>query len=118
MELLHLFDPVGFWRIDLDTSHTYVSAGNAALFGKSSSSGPINVAEYCERIHPDDLDRFLNALEQAAREKTSYNVCYRLVIRGKEIAVQTIGRYRTSQGTSGEIIGITIRQPQQPEVPV
>lgn len=105
--LMTCFQPVGFWRSDLDSGHVYWSADIFEIFGMDFTDGPVNVADAYSRLHPQDASYTLELVERAAREKTSFH----LVLRLKNGAnawkfIRCVGRYRVTNEGREEIYGM------------
>lgn len=67
----------------------------------------MNLVEFREHIHPDDLPILMECFERCSSQKQSYHMIYRIK-RGTDWKfVRTVGKFREKPGTSGEIVGIT-----------
>lgn len=107
-DIVTTFNPVGLWRQDLDSGHTFCDAVYSRLFGMKPTDGPINLMEYSSRIHPDDLSAVMESHEVASLHPMAFQKIHRISASAMPPYryVCSIGRFREKPGTSGEIIGI------------
>ncbi|MDO6964307.1 PAS domain-containing protein [Rhizobium alvei] len=116
IELASSFRRFGFWRASLDTGHCYMSGVLCGIFNHPLTSGPIDQTTIRNSIHPDDVAIVYGTMEEAARERSSGHVIYRVRSDdGGYRPVRTVYAVREQEGSAGEIIGITydlyVKQP-------
>src|SRR6267378_6182006 len=71
----------GSWARDIATGEqTHSSEEHCRLFGFDPQRDRPSSAELHQRIHPEDRGRIADVLEKAARERTDYEVDYRVVL--------------------------------------
>lgn len=106
--ILTTFTPVGLWRLDLDSGHTFCDAAYSRIYGIKHTDGPINMMEYSSRIHPDELSAVMECYEIACQHPMAFQKVHR-ISPGNNAPyryVCTIGRFRAKPGTSGELVGV------------
>ncbi|MDD2545460.1 MAG: ATP-binding protein [Burkholderiaceae bacterium] len=91
------------WEWNIQTQEAWINATCATLLGlPSTAEGPLSVARWRERIHPDDLARTHERVRQHfAGESPYYTDSYRLVSRtGQTLWIESRGRLvsRTASG--------------------
>jgi hypothetical protein len=87
-----------------------------AMFNHPPPMGPVDQTTVRNAIHPDDVEILYGSMEEAARERTSGHIIYRVrSADGEYRPVRTVYAVRDQEGTAGEIIGITydlyVKQP-------
>lgn len=108
VELAAAFRRFGFWRIDLDTALFYGSADIFAIFDMEYRDGPINMLEFRDHLHPEDIPLLMESFERTSTLRHMHHTIYRVLAQGGEYKyVRTVGKYREKPDGSGEIIGIT-----------
>ncbi len=86
-----------------DRKIVYVSDEWHRIFGFDPELGPPSWGQGLERIHPEDRDRYVSALERAIAEKTDYDVALRIVLPGGTLKyLQVIGHPVGNE--SGELV--------------
>ncbi|MBO3761126.1 PAS domain-containing protein [Ciceribacter sp. L1K22] len=108
IELVTAFRLYGFFRIDLETGHFFATPDVYTIFGMEYQTGPMNLLEFRDHIHPDDLPLLMTSFERASTHKEIYHNIYRVKRpEGAYRFVRTVGKFREKEGTPGEIVGIT-----------
>lgn len=108
LELIASFRLCGYWRFDLDTGHLFGTPDFTEIFGMAPSSCPLNVVELSSTIHPDDLSVMMETFERASAARLTYHNLYRVkAANGLYKFVRSVGRFRTSAASQGEVIGMT-----------
>ncbi len=107
VELAQSFRLYGFWSIDLDSGLFRATSDVFRLFNMHSEDGRMNLAEFRQHIHPDDLPIIMECFERCSSQHQSYHVIYRIKRDTGWRFARTVGKYREKPGTSGEIVGIT-----------
>ncbi|SMD03531.1 PAS domain-containing protein [Rhizobium sp. RU36D] len=108
VQLVSAFRPFGLWRIDLDTGLFYGTRDIYGIFDMEYREGPINLVEFRDHLHPEDLPMLMESFEQTSTQKQMHHNIYRVIKPcGEYKFVRTIGKFREKEGTSGEIIGVT-----------
>jgi len=101
---------MGTWDWDLPTGRITWSEGHFRILGYvPSADGVVAFAHWGDRIHPEDLDRVLQAIEAARESAKAYSAQYR-VIRvddGATVWVEALGRFIYDQaGRPVRMIGV------------
>ncbi|MDR4462976.1 MAG: PAS domain-containing protein [Nitrospira sp.] len=60
---------LGSWDLNVETGQTQWNRRHATLQGYEASSGPVSMQKWKDRVHPDDLDRVMAAVERAKVEQ-------------------------------------------------
>ncbi|MBE9085056.1 PAS domain S-box protein, partial [Tolypothrix sp. LEGE 11397] len=68
---------LGSWEFDFQTQQIYWSAESFEIYGRDPQSGMPTYAELRQSIHPDDLARHDDVVEQASQQGKSYELEYR-----------------------------------------
>jgi len=68
----------GFWDWNIDTDQIYFSPRFCTMLGYEPEELPMEVATRDKLIHPDDRERVLPFLEEAAKEGIPYEITYRM----------------------------------------
>ncbi|MBL8816247.1 MAG: PAS domain S-box protein [Planctomyces sp.] len=71
--------PLGTWDRNLETGETYWSENLWAILGHSSCDTVLTFETFKEVIHPDDLDRVLNHLEQCVISGGPFRSEFRII---------------------------------------
>ncbi len=83
---------VGFWEHDRDADRMIWSDEVCRIIGVPPGSGVWKLADYQERLHPDDRPMQAAAIERALRGDSPYDLEYRLVRPSGEVRyVHTVG---------------------------
>jgi PAS domain S-box-containing protein len=100
---------IGLWYCDLPFDKLVWNARVKEHFGLTPDA-EVTIQTFYERLHPDDRERTRQAIEQAIREHSDYDIEYRTVgLDGRQRWIRAIGR--TSYDESGVPIrfdGITV----------
>lgn len=109
VELASAFRLYGFWRIDLDSGHFFGTRDIFKIFDMEYRSGPINLVEFVDHLHPEDRPMLMESFERTSTLGYMHHNIYRVRAKNSDEYkyVRTVGKYRHKPGTSGEIIGIT-----------
>src|SRR5436309_9700126 len=71
----------GSWALDIATGElTHSSEENFRLFGVDPQSDRPSSDEFRRRVHPEDRGRVRDIVDKAARERTDFEVDYRVVL--------------------------------------
>ncbi len=70
---------VGNWELDLSTNTTIWSEELSRIFGLDSTQSPPTLAEFCQYIHPDDLEKWQTMMNAAMITGESYTLEYRIL---------------------------------------
>lgn len=108
IDLVTAFRAFGFWRMDLAAGLFYGTPDIFDIFGMEYRDGPINLVEFRDHIHPEDIPLLMESVERVSTGRRMYHTIYR--VRGKGSAykyVRTVGRYRETANGNGEIVGVT-----------
>jgi PAS domain S-box-containing protein len=85
--------------------HTYWSEEAFRILGFDPAEGPPRFEELQQRFHPDDRARAMEHFRKAVRERTDWDVSYRIVHPGGEIReIQSIGH--PVFGPSGDVVEV------------
>ena len=68
----------GIWDQDLRTNETILSGRFKEILGYSVTTDPAEIKHLRDRLHPDDLERVLTALERHFAKEAPFNLEYRL----------------------------------------
>jgi hypothetical protein len=107
VELVQAFRLYGFWSINLDTGLFRATPDVYRIFDMQPEDGRMNLVEFRERIHPDDLPILMECFERCSSLRQSYHMIYRIKRGSGWKFVRTVGKFRDKPGTSGEIVGVT-----------
>jgi len=108
---------MGTWHVDLRTGiATHDESLNRLLgLGGSETQGPIRDPSFT-RIHPDDHQRVMKAIDEAVASHTEYSVEYRIIRHDGEVRwLQDRGRIVLDKGGSpryatGAVMDVTARR--------
>jgi PAS domain-containing protein len=107
VELINASTPLGMWRTKYATGHVYFSPETCRIYGIEPTSGPVNLIEVNNRIHPEDLPYCLSLFENSAEEKTGFHYTLRIIDgKGGYKFVRSVGQHRYNADGSCEMIGI------------
>ena len=100
----------GSWADDGNGRPLYWSEEHYRIFGFDPRHGLPTRDQPLERIHPEDLDRFLKAFEMGIQQKVDGEVEYRIVLPDGSVKyAHTIGHpVLNADGELVEIIGTTV----------
>ncbi|MEA3156820.1 MAG: hypothetical protein QOK44_4409, partial [Betaproteobacteria bacterium] len=99
----------GSWGWDLSTGKVIWSEEQHRLLGFESGEVEPTVSAFLNAVHPDDRSAIQQKLEEAMREKRSYAIDYRVVLRDGTVRhMRSVGRsvQRESDNVE-EYIGVT-----------
>ncbi|MGE6739827.1 PAS domain-containing protein [Allorhizobium pseudoryzae] len=114
VEIFSTFNVLGHWRNDLETGLVYCCKTMLDIFGFPPSDGPVSMVDISARLHPDDLTLVMEAHEAASAEPMHFQKIHRIQNpSGTYRWYCSAGRFRTKEGTIGEIVGITWEIPPQ-----
>lgn len=69
----------GLWDWDIDTNSAYFSPGYYRILGYEADEFPMNAQEWTDRIHPDDMEKALQANKDCLYNRTaSFQVEFRM----------------------------------------
>ncbi len=71
---------LGYWEFDVHTKTSYCSKMVYDIFGIKGKNGIAPLEMFTQRIHPDDLETFNEALSRAIDETEPFAVEYRIVM--------------------------------------
>ena len=101
----------GSWAWDVvGREHIHRSLEYCRMFGLDPEGDPPSFQAVRDRIHPEDGPRFDEELERAIREKTGFEVEFRVVLPdGSTKYVHTVGHtVVNASGAAVEVIGTTV----------
>lgn len=110
------------WDLDTQTQQSIWSAQYFRLLGyEPTATGEATVEQWLNRIYPTDLDRVLQALEDAKRTRSLYNPEYRIVQEntGKIVWLSALGRFlydESGQPTRFTGISLDVTRRKQAEL--
>jgi PAS domain S-box-containing protein len=78
---------VGYWDRELDTNRVTWSDETYRIYGLTPRQGPITLAELQERIHPEDRQIWSEAVAEALRGGSRYDVEYRVIRPDGELRI-------------------------------
>jgi PAS domain S-box-containing protein len=78
---------VGYWDRDVDADRITWSGEVYRIFGMPPQQGTITLAEVQERLHPDDRQIMAQAVSEALRGRSRYDVEYRVVRPNGEVRI-------------------------------
>ena len=113
---------VGTWDLNLTTGRGQWSRILEALHGADAGGFPATLNAFLQYVHPDDRAMVQEAVEQAIRQRTDWNVVYRTVWSdGSVHSINEIGRaFYDAAGvpfrTAGVGIDVTDRQRLEAQV--
>ncbi len=76
---------LGYWDLDIVTNHLQWSDEVYKMFGIISEKFEASYEAFLKFIHPDDRERVATAFSDSLKDKTTYNVIYRIVLPSGEI---------------------------------
>lgn len=97
-----------FWMLSSDLNQVlYVSPNLEKLFGFSKDTAPKSFQEWCELIHPDDRQQFIDSWKEVAQSKSFCEIDYRLRAPGNIIWIRDRAfQVKNDQGIVYRIAGI------------
>lgn len=72
---------LGSWEADTVTEEGWWSDETYRIFGEDADTYVVSPENFIERIHPDDRQRFIDALNQAVIDGEPYSITYRVVLQ-------------------------------------
>lgn len=72
---------VGSWAIDTVTNEGWWSDETYRIFGEDPDTYVVSPESFLPRVHPDDRERFMAALNRAVADGEPYSITYRVVLR-------------------------------------
>lgn len=106
-ELAQAFRLYGFWSIDLDSGLFRATPDVFRIFDMQEGADRMNLVEFRQRIHPEDLPILMECFERCSSLRQSYHMIYRVKRGDGWKFARTVGKFREKAGTSGEVVGIT-----------
>ena len=89
---------LGSWEVDVVTEEAWWSDETYRIFDEDPDTYVVCLDNFIERVHPDDRQRFMNALNQAEVDGEPYSITYRVVLQdGTEKIIHGRG-YGVAQG--------------------
>jgi PAS domain S-box-containing protein len=100
----------GSWADDGTGRPLYWSEELYRIFGFDPREGLPTREQPLERIHPEDLDKFLQTFEKGIQQKVDAEVEYRIVLPDRSVkSVQTISHpVLNADGEIAELVGTTV----------
>jgi PAS domain S-box-containing protein len=92
---------MGTWDVDLSTCNAIWSENHFRLLGyEPQDRGKATMEMWRSRIHPDDLERVLSAVDRAKREKSLYALEHRIIRAdtGEVVWLWPFGRFLYDEG--------------------
>lgn len=93
----------GLYYIDLDEK--YLWASETFLNKTGFANNMIDLRDYYDYIHKDDLNTYLGSLSSLTSRKQTFKTRYRLLINGQYLWVNDIGKRIFEDVTSNVIVG-------------
>lgn len=86
---------LGSWDVDVRAGYTVWSRRHAIMLGCEPDNGAVSLQTWKDRVHPNDLQRVMAAVEWAKRERRLFAVEHRVVLpdKGKERWLSLYGRF-------------------------
>lgn len=107
LSLLSMFDPYGFWRLDLNTGEVFWTRDVYEIHGLEYSEGPVDLTRAMRAYHPEDQKTVAALLEETINTQTGFRFVLRLKQAGGGYKlVKSIGRYRQRPDGREEIVGL------------
>jgi PAS domain S-box-containing protein len=98
------------WDFDLQTGRAILSKEHFRMLGyEPNPTGEATMETWQSRVHPDDLNRVLQALEQTRQTRSLYNPEYRIIRadNGEIRWLQVFGRFLyTETGEATRFVGV------------
>ena len=99
----------GSWRWNVRTGEVRGSAEHSRIFGLDPDSRPRPLAQYRERIHPDDVPALEHLLDKVIRDRGVVQHEYRLALPDGVVKhVQAIARPQTDASGDLELVGTMV----------
>ena len=110
LSLMAMFDPIGIWCIDLETSRIKWSRDIFEVQGKDEiSDESSNLQEAFRAWHPEDRQILAGLIDETIVNKLGFRAVLRLKRKdGSNVLAKIIGKYRVTNGRE-EIIGLCSR---------
>jgi len=101
-----IFNPLGLWRLELETGLVFWSKATFELHEMSHTTGPVNFQQAVQRYHEDDQDLLLRCVEEASAQKTGFQYTLRLDLpKAGVIFVNATALFREKPNTGAEFYG-------------
>jgi len=116
---------MGAWEFDPGSGQITLSQRVAELFGVASGSRQVDIAEWTERIHPDDFSRIWEAFARTVRGEGDYDAEYRVlqpdgsarwVMSKGVLASGEAGRSRRFYGVTADITARKLAEQEREEL--
>ncbi len=116
---------MGAWEFDPGTGQITLSPSVAELFGVAPGPRQVELAEWAERIHPDDFARIWEAFARAIRGEGDYDAEYRVlqpdgsarwVMSRGVLASDEGGRSRRFYGVTADITARKLAEQEREEL--
>lgn len=78
LDLIMEKSKVGWWNFEISTGKVLCSSNKFSLLGLPATTEAVNYTLFTSLVHPDDLDRINQAMEQTIRYGVPYDVEYRI----------------------------------------
>ncbi|EHQ30519.1 PAS domain-containing hybrid sensor histidine kinase/response regulator [Mucilaginibacter paludis] len=100
----------GSWEIDLKTGRNFWSAEAFRIFGLEPVGAGPDTEEFDRMIHPDDREKYINAIKQALKGGLTSNFDLRIILKTGELKyIQAIGKpFYNDQGVATRLYGAII----------
>ena len=110
LSLMAIFDPIGIWCMDLETSRIKWSKDVFEVHCKDNiSDESLNLQDALSAWHPEDRQILAGLIDETITNKSGFRAVLRLKNRGDSYSLaRTLGKYRVNNGRE-EIIGLCTR---------
>jgi PAS domain S-box-containing protein len=105
----------GFWSRKVKTGEVFWSPEEWKIFGLDPAATGPSVDLIRALVHPEDRALFIEASAQAIREKRTYDISYRVVLRDGTVKhIHTVGNPECDEsGEVTELIGVTMDETER-----
>ncbi len=101
---------LGNWEINLSTHEFSCPPKTCQLLGLNDSSAQINYNRFFDTIHPSEKDRVIQTIDEAIKNKESYNLRYQIIKHdGEQIYIANHGEIITDKSGRPKIMLGTVQ---------
>jgi len=106
LELALSTSQIGVWEFDVTNNKLYWDRRMRLHYG-APSNGPVEYADWRNRLHPDDLEHAEADFEQAMAQRKPYNSQFRVLLETGEVRyIRTIGSVNEDKDGIVSILGV------------